>query len=94
MPACCRAALTCSTKQPSLKWNRGPEPWWPCAARYVSKAAIGQISFLPRNIETPFLYGSVFEAFIDTLTIMGLAGLPIAMSSIAKLTEGSKLLSD
>ena len=53
-----------------LKWNRGPEPWWPCAARYVNKAAI------------------------DALTIMGLAGLSIAMSSIAKLTEGSKLLSD
>ncbi len=78
-----------------LKRNRGPEPWWPCAARYASKAAIGQIeSFLPRNIETPFLNGSVFEAFIDTLTIMGLAGLSIAMLSIAKLTERSKLLSD
>ena len=37
---------------------------------------------------------TVFEAFIDTLTIMGLAGLSIVMLSIAKLTEGSKLLSD
>ena len=48
------------------------------------------VDIVASNVETPF---PVFEAFINTLTRVGLARLSITILSIANSAEKSKLLS-